>query len=71
MTPAVPTLNVASAQEMARKQFKEAADSFTVERRLQVCRICPHLLNSICHRCGCHLVGKVGQRHESCPIRRW
>ena len=68
---ALPGLNVASALEMARNQFKTACDGFLVERRIQACRQCPYFQKDLCNRCGCYLVAKVGILEERCPLRKW
>jgi len=69
--PSLPSLNVATAQEGARKTMKKPADAALVERRIGICRKCPHQQNDLCHRCGCFLVMKVGGEKEACPLLKW
>lgn len=68
-----PTLNGAAATEMARKQFKEAAEMSVIERRISFCKTCPYYDKNreLCRNCGCFLVAKVGLKHEACPLRKW
>jgi hypothetical protein len=70
-TRKLPELNVASALEMAREQFKKTADPHLIESRLRLCKSCRYLQQNLCHRCGCPLVRKVGIQEETCPLRKW
>jgi len=67
----LPALNVASALEVTRGQFKETADPYQIERRIESCKKCPYFQADLCNRCGCYVAGKVGAKHERCPINRW
>lgn len=68
----LPSLNVASALEVTRSQFKQTADPFVIERRIKECNKCAYLHpQSLCKKCGCYVVAKVGALTETCPLRRW
>ena len=71
--PILPELNVASAQLLAFQAGQSQADSVLIGKRLVSCRACPYfnVSQSLCNRCGCLIVAKVGKERESCPIRRW
>jgi len=74
ISPSVlPELNVASALMLAAKAGQPQADRMLVEKRIMFCKKCPYfnLEQSLCNRCGCMVVAKVGKEREFCPIRRW
>jgi hypothetical protein len=41
------------------------------ERRLAICRSCPHFSGGTCDKCGCVARWKTRLATESCPIRKW
>ena len=52
---------------------KERADDALYERRLALCRACPHLLAATCLKCGCYVEIRAAARRSRCPLteRKW
>ncbi len=49
----------------------ERADDVEYDRRLSVCRECPHLDNATCMQCGCYAEVRALKRAARCPMKRW
>lgn len=49
----------------------EKADDAEYERRLSVCRQCPHLDNATCVQCGCYAEVRALKKSARCPVKRW
>ena len=46
--------------------------SETVDKRMNICKECPHLTRMHrCRKCGCLLKLKILFTHTNCPLRRW
>ena len=67
----------------ANAMARHAASGFTrcsnttIEERLAVCQICPHLVDHHCQLCGCaciadnQLMNKLALVSEACPLGKW
>lgn len=64
-------LTVANVVAAAARTGKITVDRETVEKRLGICKNCPHLYGSRCQVCGCVLAVKAGLNGASCPIGKW
>ena len=67
----------------ANAMARHAASGFTrcsnttIEERLAVCQVCPHLVDHHCQLCGCaciadnQLMNKLALASETCPLGKW
>lgn len=39
--------------------------------RLDRCRACEHLLDGVCHQCGCYVEMRAASRSQRCPKKMW
>ena len=42
-----------------------------MERRLEVCSLCPYRVDDRCSVCGCYLQKKAGMESSECPLGKW
>jgi hypothetical protein len=42
-----------------------------MQKRLDICRYCPHNVCLTCDACGCPLQSKVMLNTEQCPLKKW
>lgn len=51
----------------------EWVDSELSQKRLDICKQCPELINITkqCKKCGCFMVLKTKIEHSRCPIDKW
>ncbi len=67
--------NAAEAAGKAIIAFKNGdpviADNPTHERRLIICRDCPHIQGNRCGECGCFTTFKAHLETETCPKKKW
>lgn len=76
--PKLPSLlqqakNLATATaEHAKNGFKNAQEE-EKQRRLSICKECPHLIpdSMRCGQCGCYLETKAAWASSKCPIGKW
>jgi len=66
---------IESAKQLLQGGFK-AADREEKERRLAICRTCPHLMDrgskfERCSQCGCVLRFKAALEAWGCPLEKW
>ena len=66
---------IESAKQLLQGGFK-AADREEKERRLAICRTCPHLMDKgskfeRCSQCGCVLRFKAALEAWGCPLKKW
>lgn len=64
-------LTVANVVAAASRSGKLTVDRSIVEKRLGICKACPHLQGSKCEVCGCILAVKAGLNGATCPIKKW
>jgi hypothetical protein len=65
------TLTVANVMAAAARDGKVTAERSVVEKRLSVCRQCPHLKGTRCDVCGCFMNIKAGLNGSKCPLKKW
>lgn len=46
---------------------EDKAEDSIREKRLNLCRVCPNLLNGMCRVCGCFVEARTAKKYQSCP----
>ena len=65
------TLDLANVVAYAKTNGKIKANESVIQRRINVCKTCPHLDNVRCNVCGCFVSIKAGLEATSCPLKKW
>jgi len=64
-------LDLANVVAYAKNNGKVKAEEDLIQRRLDLCKTCPHLSNVRCNVCGCFISLKAGLKATSCPLKKW
>lgn len=67
----IPTLSVEAAKLVSSRLGTTLAPDERIQKRISICKACPHFAKELCYRCGCRVVAKVGKATESCPVHKW
>ena len=65
------TLSVANVLAATASSGKITVDRAIIEKRLKVCKACPHLTGTRCTVCGCFMNVKAGLNGATCPLKKW
>lgn len=63
--------NRANRFDLAEFAAKRFAPSELKEKRMAICKECPHSRLNLCKQCGCVIPFKTALLNSKCPIGNW